>query len=122
MVAQAYAKDSVIFIFGVLALAAAISKTGLDRRIGMLLLGTSTSLRRFAFIFAPLLAVTASFLSEHALVAFIAPILMMVYVGRDPLGRPEEGQRAGGRALCSCSPSAPIWAVRARRPREAATR
>lgn len=81
MVAKAYAKDSVIFIFGVLAFAAAISKTGLDRRIGILLLGTSTSLRKFALIFAPLLAVTASFLSEHALVAFIAPILMLVYLG-----------------------------------------
>lgn len=80
LVAKAYAKDSVIFIFGVLAIAAAISKTGLDRRIGMLLLGTSTSLPKFAFIFAPLLAMTASFLSEHALVAFLAPILMLVYM------------------------------------------
>jgi len=80
-VAKAYAKDSVIFIFGVLALAAAISKTGLDRRIGILLLGTSTSLTRFALLFGPLLAVTAAFLSEHALVAFIAPILMLVYLG-----------------------------------------
>ena len=80
-VAKAYAKDSVVFIFGVLALAAAISKTGLDRRIGILLLGTSTSLVRFCLIFGPLLAVTASFLSEHALVAFIAPILMLAYLG-----------------------------------------
>ncbi|CAN2049045.1 solute carrier family 13 (sodium-dependent dicarboxylate transporter), member 2/3/5 [Candidatus Magnetomoraceae bacterium gMMP-1] len=81
MVAKAYAKDAVIFIFGVLALAAAISKTGLDRRIGILLLGTSTSLTKLALIFAPLLSITAAFLSEHALVAFIAPILMMVYMG-----------------------------------------
>jgi solute carrier family 13 (sodium-dependent dicarboxylate transporter), member 2/3/5 len=80
LVAKAYAKDSVIFIFGVLAIAAAISKTGLDRRIGMMLLGRSTSLPRFAFIFAPLLAMTAAFLSEHALVAFLAPILVLVYV------------------------------------------
>ncbi len=80
LVAKAYAKDSVIFIFGVLALASAISKTGLDRRIGILLLGTSKSLTRFGLIFAPLLSVTAAFLSEHALVAFIAPILMLVYM------------------------------------------
>lgn len=80
-VAKAYAKDSVIFIFGVLALAAALSKTGLDRRIGIMLLGASTNLKRFGLIFAPLLAVTASFLSEHALVAFIAPILMLAYIG-----------------------------------------
>ena len=81
LVAKAYAKDSVVFIFGVLAFAVALSKTGLDRRIGILLLGTSTTLKRFGFIFAPLLAITASFLSEHALVAFIAPILMLAYIG-----------------------------------------
>lgn len=80
LVAKAYAKDSVIFIFGVLAIAAAISKTGLDRRIGMVLLGRSSSLPRFTFIFAPMLAMTASFLSEHALVAFLAPILMLAYL------------------------------------------
>jgi len=80
-VAKAYAKDSVFFIFGVLAFAAAISKTGLDRRIGIILLGTSTNLTKFALFFAPLLSITAAFLSEHALVAFIAPILMLVYMG-----------------------------------------
>jgi sodium-dependent dicarboxylate transporter 2/3/5 len=78
-VAQAYVKDSVIFIFGVLSVSAAIAKTGFDRRIGMLLLGTSKTLPRLLFIFAPLLAVTASFLSEHALVAFLAPILILGY-------------------------------------------
>ncbi len=80
-VAKAYAKDAVIFIFGVLAISTAITKTGLDRRIGMLLLGTSTSLRRMIFIFCPLLAVSASFLSEHALVAFLVPVLLLVYGG-----------------------------------------
>jgi len=78
-VAKAYAKDAVIFIFGVLALSVAIAKTGLDRRIGILLLGTSTSLPRLLLIFCPLLAVTASFLSEHALVAFLAPIFILGY-------------------------------------------
>ncbi|MBU0753829.1 MAG: anion permease [Planctomycetes bacterium] len=78
-VAKAYAKDAVLFIFGVLAISAAIAKTGLDRRIGILLLGTSTSLPRLLLIFCPLLAVTASFLSEHALVAFLAPVFMLGY-------------------------------------------
>jgi solute carrier family 13 (sodium-dependent dicarboxylate transporter), member 2/3/5 len=80
MVAAAYAKDAVLFIMGVLALSVGIAKTGLDRRIGLVLLGTSRSLTAFLFLFCPLLAVTASFLSEHALVAFIAPLLMMVYM------------------------------------------
>jgi len=79
LVAKSYAKDAVIFIIGILAMSVGIAKSGLDRRIGLLLLGTSKSLPLFLFIFLPLLAVCASFLSEHALVAFIAPILMLVY-------------------------------------------
>lgn len=79
LVAKAYAKDAVIFIMGVLALAVGIGKTGLDRRIGLVLLGTSKSLTAFLYLFLPLLAITASFLSEHALVAFIVPLLMVVY-------------------------------------------
>ncbi len=81
MVAKAYAKDAVVFIMGVLALSVGIAKTGLDRRIGLVLLGTSKSIKAYLFIFCPLLALTASFLSEHALVAFIAPLLMVVYMG-----------------------------------------
>jgi sodium-dependent dicarboxylate transporter 2/3/5 len=80
LVAAAYAKDAVIFIMGVLALSMGIAKTGFDKRIGLLLLGTSRSIKAFLFIFCPLLGVTAAFLSEHALVAFIAPILMIVYM------------------------------------------
>lgn len=91
MVAKSLAKDSVIFVFGVLAFSKGVSKTGLDKRIGLVLLGTSRSLTAYLFLFCPLLAVTASFLSEHALVAFITPLLMVVYlaatraagVGRD---------------------------------------
>jgi sodium-dependent dicarboxylate transporter 2/3/5 len=79
-IAQAYAKDAVIFIFGVLALSAAITKTGLDRRIGLLLLGPATNLPRLLFIFLPMLGVACSFVSEHALIAFIMPLFVMVYV------------------------------------------
>lgn len=78
-IAQAFAKDSVIFIFGVLAIASAISKTGLDRRIGLLLLGPARSLPKLLFIFLPLLAVACSFVSEHALIAFLMPLFMVVY-------------------------------------------
>ena len=79
-IAQAYAKDAVIFVFGVLALAVAIAKTGLDRRIGLLLLGPAKTLPRLLFIFLPLLAMACSVISEHALVAFIMPLFMMVYL------------------------------------------
>ena len=78
-IAAAYAKDAVLFVFGVLALAVAIAKTGLDRRIGLLLLGPAKSLPLLLFVFLPLLAMACSVLSEHALVAFILPLFLMVY-------------------------------------------
>jgi len=78
-VAQAYAKDAVIFIFGVLAIAQAINRTGLDRRIGLVLLGPAKSLGRLLFLFLPMFAVACSFISEHALIAFVMPLFMMVY-------------------------------------------
>ncbi len=80
LVAKSFLKDSVLFIFGVLAMSVGIAKTGLDRRIGVLLLGLSSNMRRFLFIFVPLFSVTASFISEHALVAFITPIMLVVYM------------------------------------------
>jgi sodium-dependent dicarboxylate transporter 2/3/5 len=78
-IAQAYAKDAVIFIFGVLAVSRAISQTGLDRRIGLLLLSPARSVTRLLFFFLPLMAVACSFVSEHALIAFIMPLFMVVY-------------------------------------------
>ena len=80
-IAQAFAKDAVIFIFGVLALAKAISKTGLDRRIGLYLLAPAKNLTLLLLVFLPMLSVACSFLSEHALVAFIMPLFVMVYAG-----------------------------------------
>ncbi len=78
-IAMSYAKDAVIFIFGVLAISTAISKTGLDRRIGLLLLGPAKNLPLLLFLFLPMLAIACSFVSEHALIAFIMPLFMMVY-------------------------------------------
>jgi sodium-dependent dicarboxylate transporter 2/3/5 len=79
-VAASYVKDSVIFIFGVLAFSKAITKTGLDRRIGLMLLGSSKSIKMFLFLFLPLFGTACSFLSEHALVAFIMPVLLIIYL------------------------------------------
>jgi sodium-dependent dicarboxylate transporter 2/3/5 len=78
-VAKAFAKDAVVFIFGVLAISKAITKTGLDRRIGLLLLGSAKSLNRLLFLFLPLFAVACAFISEHALIAFIMPLFMVIY-------------------------------------------
>ena len=78
-ISQAYMKDAVFFIFGILAVAVGVGKTGLDKRIGLILLSRIQSVKAFSFVFLPLLAMAASFLSEHALVALLIPVLMGVY-------------------------------------------
>ncbi|MCK5311344.1 MAG: anion permease, partial [Desulfobacteraceae bacterium] len=78
-IAKAYFKDAVFFIFGILAIAVGVSKTGLDKRIGLLLLSRIKSTKQFCFIFFPMLAVSAGFLSEHALIALLIPVVMGIY-------------------------------------------
>jgi len=78
-ISKAYMQDAVFFIFGILAVAVGVAKTGLDKRIGLILLSRIKSAKSFAFLFFPMIAMAASFLSEHALVALLIPVLMGVY-------------------------------------------
>jgi sodium-dependent dicarboxylate transporter 2/3/5 len=78
-VAGAFARDPVVFIFGVLALAAAVGKTGLDRRLGLWLLARSGGAGGFLLVFCPLLALAASFISGFALVVVMTPVLVTGY-------------------------------------------
>ncbi len=77
--AKTFMNDAVLFILGILAVAVGVSKTGLDKRIGLLLLSRIKSAGAFAFIFFPVLAVSSAFLSAHALVALLVPVIMGVY-------------------------------------------
>ncbi|MDF1592640.1 MAG: SLC13 family permease [Desulfobacterales bacterium] len=85
-ISKAYMKDAVFFIAGVLILAAAVGVTRLDRRIGFILLGKIKSLKGFCFLFFPALAMLSSFLSEHALIALLCPILVLVYMAGEQAG------------------------------------
>ncbi|MBW2622605.1 MAG: anion permease [Deltaproteobacteria bacterium] len=78
-ISKAFMKDAVFFIFGILVVAVGVSKTGLDKRIGLILLSRIKSAKAFAFVFLPLLSISASFLSEHALVALLIPVVMGIY-------------------------------------------
>ena len=111
-ISKAYMKDAVFFIFGILAVAVGVAKTGLDKRIGLILLSRIKSARGFAFLFLPLLAVTASFLSEHALVALLLPVLMGGLQGHLPRLRREKGPGPGG-----LSASGGLLCRQPRRPR-----
>jgi sodium-dependent dicarboxylate transporter 2/3/5 len=78
-ISRAYMKDAVFFIFGILTIAVGVTKCGLDRRISLLFLSRIKTIRSFCFVFLPILAVLAGFLSEHALIAILVPVLMRIY-------------------------------------------
>ncbi len=78
-ISKAYMSDAVFFVFGILAVAVGVAKTGLDKRIGLILLSRIRSTKAFAFIFLPMLSIASSFLPEHALVALLIPVLMGIY-------------------------------------------
>ena len=78
-VPKAFVNDSVFFILGVLAIAVGVSKTGLAKRIGLLLLSRIKSTGTFAFVFFPVVAVSAGFVSANALVALLVPVMMGIY-------------------------------------------
>lgn len=78
-IAQAFAKDAVVFIFGVLVLSRVIVSTGLDRRLAMLLLMPVRNLPLLLFVFLPLFAMTCSFISESILIALMMPLFVTVH-------------------------------------------
>ncbi len=89
-IAQSFAKDAVVFIFGVLALSRVMARTGLDKRIAMLLLRPVRGPLTLLFVFLPVFALACSFISETILVTLVMPMLIMVWQrlprepGRDP--------------------------------------
>ena len=89
-IAQAFAKDAVVFIFGVLALSRVMTRTGLDKRVAMLLLRPVRGPGTLLFVFLPLFALSCSFISETVLVTLVMPMFLMVWrrlpvePGRDP--------------------------------------
>jgi len=78
-IAQAFAKDAVVFIFGVLVLSRVIVSTGLDRRLAMLLLKPVRNLYLLLFLFLPIFAMTCSFISESILIALMMPLFIAVH-------------------------------------------
>ena len=78
-IAQAFAKDAVVFIFGVLALSRVMIRTGLDKRIAMLLLRPVRGPATLLFVFLPLFALSCAFISETILATLVMPMFIMVW-------------------------------------------
>lgn len=80
-IAQSFVKDAVVFIFGVLALSRVMTRTGLDKRVAMLLLRPVRGPATLLFVFLPMFALACSFISETILVTLVMPMFLMIWRG-----------------------------------------
>jgi sodium-dependent dicarboxylate transporter 2/3/5 len=81
MVGKSFAGDAPMFLLGVLAMGVAVVDVGLHKRLAAWLLGWTKGFMVPVFVLCISMAVVGSFISAHAMCAFMTPVMMAVYLG-----------------------------------------
>jgi len=81
MVGKTFAGDAPMFLLGVLAMGVAVVDVGLHKRLAAWLLGWTKGFMVPVFVLCISMAVVGSFISAHAMCAFMTPVMMAVYLG-----------------------------------------
>jgi sodium-dependent dicarboxylate transporter 2/3/5 len=81
MVGKSFAGDAPMFLLGVLAMGVAVVDVGLHKRLATWLLGWTKGFLVPIFVLCISMAVVGSFISAHAMCAFMTPVMMAVYFG-----------------------------------------
>ncbi|MBF0450232.1 MAG: DASS family sodium-coupled anion symporter [Candidatus Magnetomorum sp.] len=96
MVAQLYWSDACWFIMGSLMFAAAFVKTGVDKRVCLMMFRKLAvpNIKWITLIFFVIISPLASFISDHALAAMFLPIGMLLYQNSLSKETPEDPELA----------------------------
>ncbi len=81
MIGKTFAGDAPMFLLGVLAMGVAVVDVGLHKRLASWLLGWTKGFTLPIFVLCISMAVVGSFISAHAMCAFMTPVMMAVYFG-----------------------------------------
>lgn len=81
MIGKTFAGDAPMFLLGVLAMGVAVVEVGLHKRLATWLLGWTRGFLAPVFVLCISMAVVGSFISAHAMCAFMTPVMMAVYFG-----------------------------------------
>ena len=81
MIGKTFAGDAPMFLLGVLAMGVAVVDVGLHKRLATWLLGWTRGFFIPIFVLCVSMAVVGSFISAHAMCAFMTPVMMAVYYG-----------------------------------------
>lgn len=80
-IGKTFAGDAPMFLLGVLAMGVAVVDVGLHKRLASWLLGWTKGFMVPVFVLCISMSVVGSFISAHAMCAFMTPVMMAVYFG-----------------------------------------
>lgn len=81
MIGKTFAGDAPMFLLGVLAMGVAVVDVGLHKRLATWLLGWTKGFWVPVFVLCISMSIIGSFISAHAMCAFMTPVMMAVYYG-----------------------------------------
>ena len=81
MIGKTFAGDAPMFLLGVLAMGVAVVDVGLHKRLASWLLGWTKGFFIPIFVLCISMSVVGSFISAHAMCAFMTPVMAAVYMG-----------------------------------------
>lgn len=81
MIGKSFAGDAPMFLLGVLAMGVAVVDVGLHKRLAAWLLGWTRGFLIPIFVLCISMSVVGSFISAHAMCAFMTPVMAAVYFG-----------------------------------------
>jgi sodium-dependent dicarboxylate transporter 2/3/5 len=81
MIGKTFAGDAPMFLLGVLAMGVAVVDVGFHKRLAAWLLGWTRGFMVPIFVLCISMAVVGSFISAHAMCAFMTPVMAAVYFG-----------------------------------------
>ena len=81
MIGQTFAGDAPLFLLGVLAMGVTVIGVGLHKRLATWILGWTRGFFMPIVVLCVSMSVLGSFISAHAMAAFMAPVMAAVYMG-----------------------------------------
>lgn len=88
-IGKTFAGDAPMFLLGVLAMGVAVVDVGLHKRLASWLLGWTRGFLVPVFVLCISMSVVGSFISAHAMCAFMTPVMAAVYFGAVKANSPE---------------------------------
>jgi len=80
-IGKTFCGDAPLFLLGVLAMGVVVTEVGLHKRLASWILGWVKGFKFPLFVIAISMSILGSFVSAHAIAAFMTPVMVIIYAG-----------------------------------------